>query len=209
MSNTSSKKIELPLRIGITGGIGSGKTLICSIFKVLGIPVFEADSVAKSLYNTDPELKESLIKLFGAGIYQPGGIINRPLLASIIFNEKVALSKLNEIVHPKVRQAFEVWHSKQDAPYVLHEAAILFESGFYRFMDANILVMAHVERRIERVIKRDRLTRETIAQRMENQWSDEKKMGLANYIIYNNEEDFLINQVMETDKKLREYGKIC
>ncbi len=209
MSNTSSKSTDLQPIIGITGGIGSGKSLVCKIFRNLGIPVFEADQVAKSLYRTDPALKEGLIHLFGSGVLDPAGEVDRKYLAALIFSDKEALEQVNRLVHPCVREAFVKWRHTQTAPYVLHEAAILFESGFYRMMDATILVVAPEEMRIRRVAERDHLSRESVIARMKNQWPDSRKIKLADYLIVNDESRLIIEQIMDIDQKIKAHGKFC
>lgn len=209
MSNTSSKSTDLSPVIGITGGIGSGKSLVCKIFMNLGIPVFEADRVAKSLYRTDPILKEELIRLFGSRVLDPAGEVDRKYLAALIFSHRDALDQVNRLVHPRVREAFVRWRRARTAPYVLHEAAILFESGFYRMMDAVILVVAPEEMRIQRVAERDHLSRESVAARMKNQWPDSRKIKLANYLIVNDESRLIMEQILEIDQKIKAHGKFC
>jgi dephospho-CoA kinase len=208
MWNTSSKRTDLPLVVGITGGIGSGKSLVCSIFRVLGVPIFEADQVAKDLYRTNAELKEKLIIMFGREIYSGENTLNRKLLSSVIFKDPESLRSVNELIHPLVREAFMSWIQKQNGCYVLHEAAIIFESGFYKMMDANILVTAPVEMRIRRVMEREAVTREGVTSRMSNQWREEETVKLADFIIRNDESDFLIKQVLETDKKIKNHGNV-
>lgn len=209
MLSTLSRKISRPYQVGITGGIGSGKSLTCAIFKILGVPVFEADKAAGKLYNEDKKLKEKLISYFGTGLYDNSGKLIRPKLASIIFNDTEALRLVNELVHPLVREVYEKWNRNQNARYVLYEAAIMYESGYYRLMDANILVTAPVEVRIQRVIERDRVTREQVVARMRNQRVDQEDCSWADFIIRNDGSDFLITQVLDTDQKIREYGKFC
>lgn len=194
------------IKVGITGGIGSGKTTVCKVFRVLGIPVFEADTTAKQLMNTDAELRKKLIGLFGTAVYQPDQTIDRKYLAGIVFTNPSLLAQLNELVHPVVRKAFEEWYLIQHSPYVLHEAAILFESGFYRMMDKTITVVTSEKQRIERVVKRDRLTVELVKQRMKNQWSDDEKIKLADFVIGNNDRELIIPQIVEIDKKIRAHG---
>jgi dephospho-CoA kinase len=208
MWNTSSKRNEIPLVIGITGGIGSGKSLVCSIFRILGVPVFEADSTAKNLYRTNAEVKEKLKSMFGDEIYSNEGELNRKLLSSIVFNDPESLRKINGLIHPMVREAFRNWITQQSGCYVLHEAAILFESGFYKMMDASILVTAPEEIRILRVMERDKLTREEVISRMSNQWKEENTVKLADFIIRNDESEFLVKQILEIDRKIREYGNV-
>jgi len=143
------------IKVGITGGIGSGKSTVCKVFSALGIPVFEADKVAKELMNTDPVLQKQLKNLFGPAVYLPNQTIDRKYLAGIVFNNPSLLEQLNQIVHPAVRNAFNEWCDQQHSPYVIHEAAILFESGFYKLMDKTITVFANEDERINRVMQRD------------------------------------------------------
>lgn len=197
----------MTLKIGITGGIGSGKTVVCRIFKLLGIPVFEADLAAKNILDNDREIKGKLAGLFGGEIFKPDGYVDRRKLAGIIFNDDLSLQKVNAIIHPAVREDFLKWFEAQDAPYVLHEAAILFESGFYKMMDFNILISADKELRIRRVMERDLVSREKALHRMEKQWDDNRKAALADIVI-NNDNELLIPKVLEIDKRIKEYGKV-
>ena len=194
------------MKVGITGGIGSGKSTVCRMFALLGIPVFEADKVAKELMNTSPEISEKLIRLFGAAVYLPDHTIDRKYLAGIVFNNPSLLAQLNEVVHPVVRKAFFDWCDKQKSPYIIHEAAILFESGFYKMMDKTIVVITREEERISRVMKRDGVTLEMVNERIKNQWNDEQRRKLADFIIGNNEDELIIPQVLEIDKKIRING---
>lgn len=198
----------MTISVGITGGIGSGKSTVCEIFKLLGAPVFEADKEAKRLLDTNSEIKLKLIHLFGDDIYTANGTINRKKLAGIIFNNNIQLSKVNEVVHPVVRSEFFEWIKKQDCAYVIHEAAILFESSFYKMMDFTILVSAPENDRIKRVAKRDNVTFEQVRERIANQWSDEQKRELASLEIVNNNKELIIPQLVKIDKQLKEYGKI-
>ena len=194
------------IKVGITGGIGSGKTTVCKVFMAIGIPVFEADKVAKELMNIDPFLHEKLINLFGSSVYLPNHTIDRKYLAGIVFNNSSLLQQLNNIVHPAVRNSFYEWYHKQQAPYVIHEAAILFESGFYKMMDLTIAVVANEDERISRVSKRDSLSGEQVKERIRNQWNDQQRRELADFVISNNENDLIIPQIIEIDKKLRANG---
>jgi dephospho-CoA kinase len=195
------------LKIGISGGIGSGKTVVCRIFKLLGIPVFNADQVAKDLWDNNSLVKEKLIQLFGPDIYIENQRVDRKKLASLIFNDDLLLQKINEIIHPVIDEEFLSWVENQNSPYVLAEAAILFESGFYKLMDYNILVAADEELRIKRVMKRDSVSREKVLLRINKQWDDTKKSRLADLVIFNNN-DLLIPKILEIDKKIKEYGKV-
>jgi dephospho-CoA kinase len=196
------------LKVGVTGGIGSGKSLVCRIFRMLGIPVFEADAVARMLINNNETIRENLIHLFGPDIYTNEGAIDRKQLAGQIFNNRNLLLKVNEIVHPQVRNNFIEWAAKLDEPYVVHEAAILFESGFFKMMDFNILVTAPESIRIQRVIERDRLSMEQVVERIGRQWKDDEKAKLADIVIINDDKELIIPQIIEIDRKLRNHGKI-
>lgn len=199
----------MTLTVGVTGGIGSGKTTVCRVFQLLGVPVFEADTVAKNLYNTNSEIKSGLIHLFGANIYTPEGLLNRKKLASLIFTNEIHLAKVNELVHPVVRAAFENWlKMHKNAPYVIHEAAILFESGFYKMMDFTLLVTAPENERIARVMARDGVTGQMVRERMQKQWSEEKKEKLAGKVLVNDNKNLIIPEIIQIDKNLKEYGKI-
>jgi len=193
-------------KIGITGGIGSGKTAVCMIFETLGIPVYHADTCAKQLMNTDPELKSALKGCFGEGIYI-NETLDRRQLADIIFNDPVALEMVNSCVHPAVARDFENWCTMQTSPYLIEEAAIIFESGMAQRFDKVILVTAPENLRIERVCARDQITPELVRKRMDNQWSDEKKIPLADYIICNDNEHLLTPQVVEIHHAIINKGK--
>jgi dephospho-CoA kinase len=196
-------------KIGITGGIGSGKTTVCEIFKLLGIPVFHADEEAKNLQNNDPKIINRLTELFGVHIYSMEGKLDRKKLAAIIFNDSKALEKVNAIIHPAVRCNFLKWaenHSSE--PYVLYEAAILLESGYASDFDKNILILAEENVRIKRVMRRDHTSATLIRQRIKNQLPDIKKIKMVDYTIENNDEKLLFPQIIELDKMIREDGKI-
>lgn len=196
------------ITVGITGGIGSGKSTICNVFKLLGAPVFEADVEAKKLMLTSLEIKTGLIDLFGSDIYTQNDTLDRIKLAGIIFNDEVQLDKVNKLVHPVVRAEFNKWLIKQNTQYIIHEAAILFESGFYKMMDFTILVSAPKEIRVKRVMKRDKVSAEQVKGRMDKQWTDEQKRPLANMEFVANDTTLLIPQIVNIDKQLKEYGKI-
>lgn len=198
----------MTIKVGITGGIGSGKSTVCKVFKTLGIPVFEADIVAKNLVNTNSDIKKGLINLYGEGIYIPDGGVDRKKLASIIFNDDIQLDKVNKLIHPAVRNEFDCWIKNQNTKYVIHEAAILFESGFYKIMDYTILVSAPTDTRIERVSKRDNISVELVKERIAKQWTDKQKAELATIVLNNDNTELLIPQIIKIDKQLKEYGKI-
>ena len=196
------------LKIGVTGGIGSGKSWVCKIFGLLGVPVFDADRTAKTLINENITVRNSLIYLFGDGIYGQNNILNRKMLAELIFHNDTLLEKVNAIIHPEVRSAFLEWGQKQVGPYMIHEAAILFETGFSSMMDFNILVEAPEPLRIRRVMDRDCIPAEKVLERINRQWPDEKKRELADCTILNDDRHLIIPQIIEIDLKLRSNGKI-
>jgi len=198
----------MTLAIGITGGIGSGKSTVCEVFKLLGVPVFEADTTAGKLINSDSEIRNNLIQLYGNEIYNSDKKINREKLANIIFNSDVELEKVNKVVHPAVRKEFMNWLKLQKTDYVIHEAAILIESGFYKMMDFTILVSAPEEMRIERVMRRNNLTRENVISRMAKQWPDAEKRKFTTLELVNDNKNLLIPQIIEIDNKLKTNGKI-
>ncbi len=170
--------------IGLTGGIGSGKTTVANVFKSFGIPIYIADDEAKRLMLISP-CKEEISALLGTESYNAEGNLNRKYIASKVFTSKKLLDQLNQIVHPRVAIDFQNWAQKQDAPYVIYEAAILFETGKYKDFNYTILVTAPLEDRIKRLKIRDNATEEDILNRINNQWTDERKSKLANWIIKN------------------------
>ncbi|MBL4663655.1 MAG: dephospho-CoA kinase [Flavobacteriaceae bacterium] len=170
--------------IGLTGGIGSGKTTVAGFFSELGVPVYIADIEAKKLMNRSKVIRKKLIALLGPETYIEEGV-NRKFVANAIFNNKELLAQVNSIVHPKVASHFMRWMKKQNASYCIKEAAILFENGSYQNCDATILVTAPISLRIKRVLKRDDMTLTAIEDRMSNQWKDERKLKLADYHIEN------------------------
>ncbi len=190
------------MQIGITGGIGSGKSTVCKIFEVLGIPVYYADDRAKWLMNNDANLIEGVKSVFGDEAYQ-AGTLNRPFIASIVFNDKSKLAKLNALVHPAVFQDGIAWNeANADAPYTLKEAAILFESGSYLTVNKVITVFAPKEIRIQRVLTRDDTTREAIEARMDKQMPEKEKIERSDFVIYNDDKHSLIEQVLNIHKIL-------
>lgn len=170
--------------IGLTGGIGSGKTTVANMFSKLGVPIYIADAEAKKLTNSSKLIRRKLIELLGEDAYSQGNL-NRKYVADKIFNDKDLLEAVNKIIHPEVAAHFKTWAAKQKTPYIIQEAAILFENGSYRNFDKIILVTAPKELRISRVAERDNASGAEIEQRMNNQWSDEKKAKLADFIIEN------------------------
>lgn len=188
--------------VGLTGGIGSGKTTVAKMFMELGIPVYIADDEAKRLTNSSKVIRRKLIALLGEEAYTEEGLLNRPYVANLVFNNKVLLEGINQIIHPKVAQHFKRWIKKQKSPYCIKEAAILFESGSYRTCDLTILVTAPVETRIKRVMDRDASSREAIEARMANQWPDSQKAKMADMVIENLDISSTQKQVHRIHKSL-------
>jgi dephospho-CoA kinase len=184
------------LKIGITGGIGSGKSTIAKIFGLLDVPIYYADAATKNLYHTNKNLKESLKQHFGDDIYI-NGLLNKSLLASIIFNDPVKLELLNSLVHPITHQDAENWMAKQKAPYVIKEAALLFESGSARTLDYIIGVYSPKHVRLKRAMQRDNASKDEILHRMDRQIDEDIKMKLCDFIIINNEQQMIIPQVIK------------
>ena len=193
-------------KVGITGGIGSGKSTVCTFFKLMGIPIFSADDEAKKIMNESALIRSKMILQFGKDIYLPDHTIDRKKLATIIFNSPSLLQKVNSIIHPEVRNYFFEWCKRQQSPYIIHEAAILFESGFYEMMDFTLLVTAPQYERIKWVASRDNSTAEQVEERMTKQWTDEEKEKLADLSIVNNNRGLMLPQLIELDKKFRTHG---
>jgi dephospho-CoA kinase len=170
--------------IGLTGGIGSGKTTVAKLFEELGVPVYNSDLKAKKLMQNSKELRTAVIGLLGKESYVLQKL-NKKYIADKIFEDKDLLQKLNAIVHPAVRQDFIKWAKKESSPYVIQEAAILFENNSYKTFDKIILVKAPKNVRLQRVLTRDAISEKEILTRMENQWDDSKKIPLADYVIEN------------------------
>jgi dephospho-CoA kinase len=190
------------LKLGLTGGIGSGKTLVCQIIEKLSVPVYYADRAARELMNSDAELKESIRNMFGDQAYSKEGL-DRQYVASSVFGDHEKLSRLNSLVHPAVRKDFIRWTEQhRESPYVVEEAAILFESGASVEMDQTVLVYAPEELRISRVMKRDGRSREDVLKRMEHQLSEEEKMKMADHILTNDGVQMLLPQVVELHNKI-------
>jgi dephospho-CoA kinase len=189
-------------KVGLTGGIGSGKTLVCRVFEKLGVPVFYADQEAKWLYDHEETVKQALISHFGTELYDQEGL-KRKVLANKIFHDPGALKRVNAIVHPFVRRRFHAWAARQShKPYVIEEAAILFESGAHKELDHTILVYAPEKLRIKRVMERDRSDEESVRARMTHQTDDEEKKEKAEWVIYNDGSRMVIPQILDIHKQL-------
>lgn len=190
--------------IGLTGGIGCGKSYVAEIFRHLGVPVYEADAEARNLQDTDPELKAAIRKIFGDAIYGSDGCLDRKEVARRVFSDNVLLEKLNAVVHPAVAGHFSRWCEQQSgAAYVIKEAAILFESGSYLQADGVIVVTAPQELRIARVMARDHTDRESVLRRMQAQWPEEEKIRRADFVIVNDEKLLLLPQTLRVHEEIR------
>ena len=184
----------MPKRIGITGGIGAGKSTVSKIIESMGFPVFNSDNKAKEIINFHPEVKAELIEIFGDSIYS-NEVLNRPKLAEFIFNDPSLREKVNHIVHPRVREEFDSFVLRNSSPLIFNEAAILFETGAFKQFDATVLITCPKSLRIERLMERDNSLQEEIEARMNAQWSDDQKQDLADYIIVNDEINPLLVQI--------------
>ena len=195
------------LRIGLTGGIGSGKSTVAKIFEVLGIPVYCADAAARRLMNEDEELKKNIITHFGKESYVDSQL-NRPYIASIVFNDKEKLELLNSLTHPATIRDANIWMQElaesggQSSPYTIKEAALIFESGSAEHLDHVIGVYTPAPLRIQRIMQRDKITKEEVLQRMSRQMDEDIKMRLCDFVIINDEQQLLIPQVLKLHDKL-------
>ncbi|NLJ43386.1 MAG: dephospho-CoA kinase [Bacteroidales bacterium] len=195
------------LKLGITGGIGSGKTTVCKVFSVLGIPVFSADEEAKRILDNEREIQKKISEAAGKDLYISGSL-DRKELARLIFNDRDLLEKVNGIIHPAVFEYFGDWVQMQDSPYVIMEAAILFESGAARMMDKIVTVVTPVEERIERLLRGNKFTREQITERIRNQIDDGERISQSDFVIFNSENDMIIPAVLGVhNEMLRLYNK--
>lgn len=195
------------LRIGLTGGIGSGKTTVAKVFELLQVPVYYADEASKRLYHSDPHLKAALKAQFGEDIYT-GDQLNRAKLAAIVFNDPAQLAILNGLVHPPTLRDAAEWMQQQTAPYVIKEAALLFESGSVAELDYVIGVKAPQHLRIKRVMDRERTTREEVLNRLKRQIDEDIKMRLCDFIVTNNEQELVIPQVLKLHERLMEMAEV-
>lgn len=189
------------VKVGITGGIGSGKSTVANVFKTLGIPVFDADAAARKVMNENDDLKNRISVFFGEEAYI-NGVLNRKYIADIVFKDAYKLEKLNAMVHPVTIAMAEEWMQQQTDPYVLKEAAIIFESGAAMGLDYIIGVFAPQHVRIQRVMQRDKVSREEVLNRISKQIDERMKMKLCDFVITNDEQQLLIPQVLTVHEKL-------
>lgn len=190
-------------KIGLTGGIGSGKSTICQVFASLGIAIYNSDQQAKRIINQDPEVISKISELFGTNIYSDAQL-DRAMMASIVFNDTEKLALLNQIVHPAVLKDFTLWAEQQNSAYVILESAILVESGFFKYMDANICVTAPLAERIIRTMLRDNCSENDVQQRIKAQASDQLRDKECQYSISNADSDSVLEQILDLDVKLRQ-----
>jgi len=189
------------LRIGLTGGIGSGKSTAAQIFEVLGIPVYYADIAAKRLMNEDEELRSAITTIFGKGSYT-NNILDRRYISSIVFSDPAKLEILNGLVHPLTKKESEAWMQQQTTPYAIHEAALIFEAKVSDRLDYVIGVSSPIELRIKRAMERDKVNREEVVKRMNRQLDEDIKMSKCDFVLINDEQQLLIPQVLELNEKL-------
>ena len=182
--------------VGLTGGIGAGKSTVARVFSVLGVPVFSSDEAGRAVLGETETLEWITDRWPEVGIVAPDGTPDRAALARWVFGDPQKLTELNAYIHPRVRRKFQTWMEQQQVPYVLNEAAILFETGSYRQFDANCLVTAPEDLRVERVMQRDGVEKDAILQRMRHQWPEEKKQALADFEIVNDGNQSVIRQVL-------------
>ncbi len=189
------------MRIGVTGGIGSGKTTVCKVFSILGVPVFYADESARLIMDSDPVVKNAVNDIAGRNVYENGKLL-RHELAEIIFNNAMLLEKINSLVHPLVLRRFEEWEKLNEYPYVIIEAAILFESGWDKKVDKVLTVIAPEDERIRRIQERNNLKKEEIIIRIKNQWDDKLRIKKSDYIINNSGNNLILPQILKIHKEL-------
>jgi len=189
------------VRVGLTGGIGSGKSTVAQIFEVLGIPVYYADIAAKRLMNEDPQLISAITTIFGKQAYV-NNILDRKYISSIVFSEPTKLALLNSIVHPATKKDGEAWMQQQTSPYAIHEAALIFEAKVTERLDKVIGVSSPIELRIKRAMERDKVSSDEVLRRMEQQLDEDLKMSKCDFILVNDEQQLLIQQVLDLHEKL-------
>lgn len=195
------------LKVGITGGIGSGKSYVARVFKALGVPFYDADKEAKLIMNNSPIIADKLIDAFGHQVYTAEGQLDRKFLGEMVFKDIAKLKRLNEIVHPVVIQHGEDWAEKQTFAYSLKEAALLFESGSYKQLDYTVLVLAPLELRLQRVMLRDGISRGQVEDRISKQMSDDDKHLLADFVLINDEKTPLLPQILALHEKFMSTAK--
>lgn len=195
------------IKVGLTGGIGSGKTTVAQLFELLRIPVYYADKEAKRLMHEDANLQKAIQSVFGKAIYS-NGYLDRKALAAIVFKDAKVLAKLNSLVHPVVREDFLSWANRQQAAYVVEESAILFETELYKEFDCIVSVLCPMEERVDRLLKRDANTKAEIQARMSAQIDDKIREEKSDYLLQNAKDDLLLPQIIALDKAIKERKNI-
>lgn len=187
--------MRVMVKIGITGGIGSGKSVVATLLRLYGIPVYIADEESKRLTNSSPVIRRALVDLVGEAVYDADGKLDKPRLANFIFGQPEHLARVNAIIHPEVNRDFLDWSERQEKAFCAIESAILFESGFDRIVDVKLMVLAPLEIRLERAIARDHASREALERRIKSQMADEEKASRSDFVIHNDGRQALIPQV--------------
>lgn len=187
--------MSVMVKIGITGGIGSGKSVVATLLRLYGIPVYIADEESKRLTNSSPVIRRALVDLVGEAVYDADGKLDKPRLANFIFGQPEHLARVNAIIHPEVNRDFLDWSERQEKAFCAIESAILFESGFDRIVDVKLMVLAPLEIRLERAIARDHASREALERRIKSQMADEEKASRSDFVIHNDGRQALIPQV--------------
>ena len=191
------------LKLGLTGGIGSGKSTVARVFESLGVPVYYADIQAKKLYNRQ-DIKNAVRELFGEMVFDSRGELDKAALAAVVFADNTQLEKLNALIHPKLEEDFMQWIESLPAetPYIVKEAAILFEAGFDKNVDKVLSISAAVEERIHRVIKRDKASRQQVLDRIDKQWTDRRREEKSDYVINNGNDRMILSEILKIHKDL-------
>ena len=190
------------IKLGLTGGIGSGKSTVAKVFQELGVAVYYADVEAKKFLAQD-EIKKDLQTVFGVSVINGEGDVDKAVLASIVFTDEKQLAKLNALIHPLLENDFVIWsEEKSNEKYIVKEAAILFEAGFDKSVDKILTISAPVEERIERVMKRDQVNRQQVLDRISKQWTDEQREAKSNFVIHNADDQMILEAILEIHNKL-------
>ncbi len=191
------------LKLGLTGGIGIGKSTVARVFESLGVPVYYADIQAKKLYNRQ-DIKSAVSRLFGEKVFDSRGELDKAALAAVVFADKTQLEKLNSLIHPKLEEDFRQWVKilPAETPYIVKEAAILFEAGFDKNVDKVLSISAPEEERIQRVMKRDKVSRQQVLDRISKQWTDTEREKRADYVIFNGNDRMILNEILRIHKDL-------
>ena len=191
--------------MGLTGGIGSGKSIVARMLRILGVPVFEADEAGRDLLANDDAVHSAVVARFGNGVLT-NGVIDRQALATLAFGDEQALADLNAIIHPAVRSTFEAWRGRQEYPYVVMESALLADTGGYRSFDRVVVVSAPGELRIRRVMQRDGTTEEAVRARMAHQVGEEERIRIADHVIVNDDHQLVVPQVLTLHRQLLHFA---